>query len=173
MIDHHAILPSLPFPEGPRRVGFTGTQVGCADVQVAALARTLDALGCKVLHHGDCIGADATAHHIARAMGARVELHPPRNGTKRAHCEMLPGETTHPAKEYIPRNHDIVDATAVLVACPKEEEGEELRSGTWATVRYARRRHRPVYVVRPSGRVEEERVPPPTRLATTEGDPAR
>lgn len=70
-------------------------------------------------------------------------------------------------------DHDIVDATAVLVACPKEEEGEELRSGTWATVRYARRRHRPVYVVRPSGRVEEERVPPPTRLATTEGDPAR
>jgi len=165
------VPPHVALPEGPRRIGFTGTQIGCTDVQVAALARTLAALGCKVLHHGDCIGADEVAHRIARAMGARVELHPPRNGTKRARCEMLPGETTHPAKEYIPRNHDIVNATTVLVACPKEEEGEELRSGTWATVRYARKLHRPVYIVRPSGRVEEERAP--TRIVTTEGDPAR
>jgi predicted Rossmann fold nucleotide-binding protein DprA/Smf involved in DNA uptake len=44
----------------------------------------------------------------------------------------------------------------VLVACPREEHGEETRSGTWSTVRYARRVGRPVIVVRPSGRIERE-----------------
>lgn len=135
-------------------VAFTGTQIGCTDAQVAALARTLVALGCGVLHHGDCIGADEVAHRVARAMGARIELHPPRNGSKRARCEMLRGEVVRPEGEYLARNRAIVDAGEVLVACPREETGEELRSGTWATVRYARRLGRPVLIIRPSGRVE-------------------
>ena len=32
-----------------------------------------------------------------------------------------------------------------------EQEGERLRSGTWATVRYARKKGRRVIVVRPDG----------------------
>lgn len=141
------------------RVGFTGTQVGCTDAQTAALARTLDGLGATVVAHGDCVGADETAHRIARAMGAAVELHPPRIATKRAFCEMLRGEVVRPAGEYLARNRAIVAATEVLIACPQEETGEELRSGTWATVRAARRFHRPVAIIRPSGRVERERWP--------------
>lgn len=138
-------------------VGFTGTQIGCTAAQVAALARTFVELNLGVLHHGDCVGADEMAHRIARAMGARVELHPPRITAKRAHCEMLRGETVHPADEYLVRNRAIVAASTALVACPKEETGEELRSGTWATVRHARKLNRPVVIVRPSGHVERER----------------
>lgn len=140
------------------RVGFTGTQVGLTDSQIAALARTLVNLGCAVLHHGSCVGADAQAHYIARVMGAAVELHPPLNTSKMARCSMLAGEWTHASAPYLARNRAIAEATEVLVACPREETGEELRSGTWATVRYARKLGRPVYIVRPSGRVEQERT---------------
>lgn len=139
------------------RVGFTGTQVGCTDAQTAALARTLVSLGCTELAHGDCVGADETAHRVARAMGAAVEMHPPADPRKRAFCEMLRGEVVRPAGPYLVRNRAIVAATGVLVACPREEVGEEMRSGTWATVRAARKLNRPVAVVRPSGRVEWER----------------
>lgn len=143
----------------PVIVGFTGTQVGCADAQVVALARLLVAVGCEVLHHGDCVGADETAHRVARAMGARVEVHPPRITAKRAWCETVRGDVVHEPDEYLARNRAIVAATEVLVACPREEHGETLRSGTWATVRAARRLGRPMAVVRPSGRVERERWP--------------
>jgi hypothetical protein len=139
------------------RVGFTGTQIDCTPTQVVALARTLVELGLDVLHHGDCIGADETAHRIVRAMGARIELHPPRVASKRARCEVVRGEVVHPTDEYLSRNHAIVNLTTVLVACPKEESGEVTRSGTWATVRYARKLGRPVVIVRPSGRVERFR----------------
>lgn len=144
-------------------VAFTGTQVGCTDAQVVALARLLVALRVSVLHHGDCVGADETAHRVAKAAGARVQIHPPRIATKRAQCEVSRGDVMHAPDEYLARNRAIVAAGEVLVACPREEHGETLRSGTWATVRAARRLGRPVAVVRPSGRVERERWPAPPR----------
>lgn len=139
-------------------LGFTGTQIGCEDAQVKALARLLVELAPSHLHHGDCVGADELAHRIARAAGISVELHPPTVDAKRAFCEMLRGEVTRPPADYLVRNRAIVNATAALLACPREEEGETLRSGTWATVRYARSAGRPVYIVRPSGRIERHRT---------------
>lgn len=139
-----------------RRIGFTGTQVGCTDSQIAALTRTLVSLAPDVLHHGSCIGADAQAHYLARVMGVAVEKHPPRITSKMARCPMLPGEVTHAPEDYLVRNRAIVAATIILVACPKEETGEEIRSGTWATVRYARKLKREVHIVRPSGYVKTE-----------------
>lgn len=149
---------ALRVPEGwcpvlGGHVGFSGTQLGCADRQVVALAQVLVALGCQTLHHGDCVGGDRIAHWIARAMGARVELHPPVDPAKRAFCGMFPGELVHRPGEYLARNLDIVLAVPVLVATPREETGETLRSGTWSTVRRARAHHRRVVIVRPSGAV--------------------
>lgn len=141
------------------RVGFTGTQIGCSDHQIAAMTRVFVGLKMSVLHHGDCIGADEMAHYIARVMEVSVEKHPPIIQTKCARCEMLPGEITHSSRDYLVRNHDIVDLSTVLVATPKEEVGEEMRSGTWATVRYARKLRRTIYVIRPSGAVEKQEWP--------------
>lgn len=145
-------------------IGITATQTGCTEEQVAR-ART----GLYVrlhyitshyhrvvvaLAHGDCIGGDAQMHAVAREFGIAVQLHPPINPAKRAWCQMLPGEIVMPPDEYIARNHAIVDSVRFLIALPKEEHGEELRSGTWATVRYARKIGRPGIIVRPSGRTE-------------------
>jgi hypothetical protein len=138
----------------PLHVGFTGTQAGCTEPQLASLCALLIDLDARILHHGDCIGADAQAHDLARILGMRVELHPPDDGRKRAWCAMHEDEWVYPARYYLDRNADIVNSARILLACPSEETGESLRSGTWATVRAARRRGKHIAVIRPSGRVE-------------------
>lgn len=57
---------------------------------------------------------------------------------------------------YLWRNHQIVDATSALIAAPFGFE-EELRSGTWATVRYARKLGRPVRFFWPDGTTSLDR----------------
>ena len=56
----------------------------------------------------------------------------------------------HPAKDYLVRNHDIVDVCDVLVATPGQKE-EQIRSGTWATIRYARKIRKQIIIVYPDG----------------------
>ena len=137
------------------RVGFTGTREGLTPPQRAALREVLRALAPSHVHHGDCVGADAAAHGLARELGVAVELHPPSIPALRAWCVMREGEVVHEPAEYLTRNRALVDATEVLVACPREESGEAMRSGTWQAVRWARKRGRRVVIVRPSGRVED------------------
>jgi hypothetical protein len=107
-----------------------------------------------IVHHGDCIGADADFHTIALSRGLSIVIHPPENPVKRAYCS--PGQVMRP-KPYLDRNHDIVDSCTLLIACPSTDE-EEVRSGTWATIRYARKVSRTRIIVYPSGRVEVQDV---------------
>jgi len=123
------------------RVGFTGTQVGMSDRQKYELEKFFhdNELGKDdEFHHGDCIGADMQADTIARAFGLQIHIHPPSNYSKRAFCAEK-GDTVYMEQEYLERNKAIVDSSQWLVAAPKGEE-EELRSGTWSTVRYARKK---------------------------------
>lgn len=138
-----------------RKIGFTGTQRGMTTLQRAKVDWILAiyaTAGATTFHHGDCVGADAEAHSLARSRGYAVVVHPPTNPAKRAN---LVGDATRPAKAYLDRNRDIVDATDVLVAAPGEEE-EKLRSGTWSTIRYARKVGRLIATVYPSGVVNLE-----------------
>jgi len=97
-------------------------------------------------HHGDCIGADAEAHKIAIKAKIPVYIHPPINPAKRAFCKEYTQRYMH--YDYLVRNKHIVDSCEILVACPKSPQ-EELRSGTWSTIRYARKTHKPVLIVSP------------------------
>ena len=58
-------------------------------------------------------------------------------------------------KRYLERNRDIVDACDILIACPRTLK-EELRSGTWATVRYARKVGKPVAILWNNGKYDYE-----------------
>jgi hypothetical protein len=58
-----------------------------------------------------------------------------------------------PEEDYLPRNKNIVRATASLIATPFEFV-EILRSGTWSTVRFARKLGKPVFLILPGGTVE-------------------
>lgn len=135
-------------------IGFSGTQVGCTVPQSRALLSLFREYDLTILHQGDCVGADILAHCHARRLGASVVLHPPENPKLRAFSPMLPGEVVWPLKGYLDRNKDIVLESAMLIACPREETGEVIQSGTWSTVRFARKQDRRILIVRPSGLVE-------------------
>lgn len=128
-------------------IGFTGTQVGMSERQTRELYRLLClavADGDTEFRHGDCVGADEESHQIAITAGVkRIVIHPPTNTSKRAWCRNWPGPSDYeilvlPGKPYLERNKDIVVATTTLIATPKTDL-EELRSGTWSTVRFARK----------------------------------
>lgn len=86
------------------------------------------------LHHGCCTGWDAQAHFLAEMLSIKTVLHPPENGKL---VEVLSGDVILPAKPYLDRNKDIVDAVDYLIAAPDGPERQ--RSGTWSTVRYAKK----------------------------------
>jgi len=135
------------------RIGFTGTQVGMTEAQKKTFTNVLDILGYPTVgtfNHGDCVGADAEAHAIAKGKGWRTICHPPTNNSKRAFTE---NDHTMTPYSYLERNQHIVGMAEQLIATPKGFE-EELRSGTWATIRYAKKRGTLVRVIWPDGRVE-------------------
>lgn len=135
------------------RVGFTGTHVGMTHAQMYAfrdLLATLHSDGAE-FHHGDCIGSDETAAGYARKGGFYVVMHPPVDPSRRA---FTAADETRRAMPYLARNREIVDETDQLVATPKGLE--YTRSGTWSTVRYARKAGKQVTIVWPDGRVEVE-----------------
>lgn len=97
------------------------------------------------VHIGDCVNGDAQVHAVCVEVGARTVGHPPITEAKRAFCEY---NDEHPPRQYIERNHDMVDECELLLAFPKSHI-EEVRSGTWATVRYARQIGREVTIIPP------------------------
>lgn len=102
--------------------------------------------------HGDCIGADAEFNRICRTLGIKTEAYPGTDGDgrspKRAYCRV---NLTHASKPYMERNGIIVSRANAMIAIPGEMQ-EEARSGTWSTVRKARRiPNLPIYVILPDG----------------------
>jgi hypothetical protein len=129
-------------------VGFTGTQQGMTDEQKEKLKQFFLSFPPSELHHGDCIGADNDAHLIASELSIPVVVHPPKNATKRAFTNGYSKLLNK--KPYLERNHDIVDECNVLFACPKSSK-EQLRSGTWATIRYAKKQQKEIIIIYPDG----------------------
>jgi len=135
-------------------VGFTGTRHGMVELQRSAIRLLLLGLYRDVgvtCHHGDCIGADADFHKIARGLGFWVVGHIPSDDTHRAFCDF--DEVREPLT-YMKRNRAIVDVASVVLATPFEMT-EQARGGTWSTIRMARRAGRETVVVLPDGAVRE------------------
>lgn len=117
-------------------VGFSGTRVGMNDVQKRLVGGTYDILGIKKVHHGDCVGADEDMHNITRKKEGYIILHPPTNPRFRAYCDY---DEIRPELPYLERNDQIVYESKTLIATPRELI-EQRRSGTWYTIRQARKR---------------------------------
>lgn len=136
-------------------LGFTGTQEGMSRKQrnelVEHLKRWKNEYEFLEIHHGDCIGADAEFHHFCELVWPKkrlqVVIHPPEIETKRAFCENKTQDVL-PAKAYLDRNKDIVECSEGMIAAPKNNT-EEKRSGTWSTVRFARKQNVPVMIMNP------------------------
>lgn len=144
------------------RIGFTGTRHGMTDVQLQAFDEWLCSQpDVSEFHHGDCVGADDEAandiHEIAHGEDPgppiKVVCHPPVDESHRAnnshYDEVLPPLT------HFARNRAIVDGTDILVACPGSMEEQQF-GGTWYTIRYARKKDKPIVIVWPNGTLTTE-----------------
>lgn len=120
----------------------------------------------RILRHGDCVGADAECHLMCMSLKIPMVIYPPDVDAYRAFCGMLIGSTAgtsgslykimDPAP-YKKRNQAIVNASDYLIACPKENK-EVVRSGTWQTVRCARKAGMMIIYLWPDGRVDNSLV---------------
>jgi hypothetical protein len=99
--------------------------------------------------HGDCVGADTEAALIATRLGLLTVSYPA------SHVVNSPAVVRHDVQKPLVRNKLIVEASDVLVACPRLMK-EELRSGTWATIRYARKEVGWIIIVWPDGKITQE-----------------
>lgn len=125
-------------------VGFTGTRNGLNNDQKVQIIEFLKHTNVTEVHHGDCVGADADFHDICQQFDSSIKIviHPPIDSKLRAYKH---GSITHRERPYLDRNQDIVNACDILIACPKDTV-EEQRSGTWFTIRYAKKIDKPLYI---------------------------
>jgi predicted Rossmann fold nucleotide-binding protein DprA/Smf involved in DNA uptake len=106
-------------------------------------------------HHGQCVGADAEAHAIALELGVpSIIVHPADDADLRARLSATPSTSSvaylEPT-ESLRRNKAIARGVDTLIAAPATA-AEQVRSGTWFTIRYARRLGRVEVIVLPPSR---------------------
>jgi hypothetical protein len=136
-------------------LGFTGTRDGLTDKQKMALMKEVlldhEHEGIEEAHHGACVGADHQFHDLlVWLIGKhRLILHPPTNQSMMPVLLMRwPEAQRKKPLPYLERNKAIVRTCDRLIACPAQAD-EIQRSGTWATVRYARIMGRKITLLTP------------------------
>jgi hypothetical protein len=134
-------------------IGFTGTQKGMTEQQRQQVTNLLVWLGGKTeFWHGRCVGADEEAAIIADDLGYTTRAFPGPDPAKR---HAFISDWTQPPMPYLERNHVIVDGCGLIIATPNGDE--KLRSGTWATIRYARKQGKTLFIVAPNGQITNEK----------------
>lgn len=148
-------------------LAFTGTRRGMTPRQLVALPSVLAALPTRALH-GGAVGADERFDMFLRAHGmpaAQIEVYalPDREHKWLGAVYWLgprstPGQIVHLRDDPLARDREMVARCDALLAAPATA-AEQLRSGTWAIVSYARAAGRLVTLLLPDGFVREERAP--------------
>lgn len=138
------------------KLGFTGTRKGMTEAQEHEFVNGIDKLdNLSSFHHGGADGADYHAAWLVKNNSeASIVGYP---ATKKIPLNHILDDVIHKPKPPLDRNKDIVNACDLLIACPAGFE-EELRSGTWATIRYAKKIGRPVIIIYPDGKMERFNV---------------
>jgi glycerol-3-phosphate cytidylyltransferase-like family protein len=132
-------------------IGFTGTYKGMTPYQKQRILELLKELKPQLVRHGDCVGADTEFHEIAKTLNIKVCIHPPDNDSKRAFNQ---SDSILPVKPYLDINKDIVDMSNILISTP-ETSKEDLHTGAWFSVRYAKRTGKEVIICKPEERVKD------------------
>jgi hypothetical protein len=140
------------------RIGFTGTRKGMTDRQKASLRLLIvgiknssshsPMLGGNLFIHGGCHGADTDADHIVFDSEYGPILVLPGDMTQYKNFSGKSKRKVLAPKPYLERNNDIIAGCYLLVAAPYNLV-EQQRSGTWATIRYARKVDRPTIILDP------------------------
>lgn len=147
-------------------IGFTGTRNGMTKDQLERFGILIhESLGDYakdglILYHGMCKGADEQAHYNfmlcvnwgvigfpSDIPNTQMNLHPIQEEFD-ARNNWNGFTQIHSPQDPLERNKVIVEHCDILIACPKSRQ-EEQRSGTWSTIRYARKLKKPVYIIWP------------------------
>ena len=131
------------------KLAFTGTCKGMSENQKKQLINRLETfqkLGYEFeWHHGCCVGADVEFDGIVRHFKSSGYLHPSNIHKTTIDCFELE-DVLYLSLPPIVRNHIMVDVSDTLIAAP-DSDTEKLRSGTWATVRYARKKGINIFIL--------------------------
>lgn len=128
------------------QIGFTGSRSGMSSHQKKGVKSFLRA---KLKHitgvrHGDCVWADEQFHKICLKLKIPITIHPPDDDSLRAFCRGY--SRILKVKPYLERDRDIVDRCDIFLATPREDTNQ-IRSGTWYTVRYAKKQKKQVFII--------------------------
>jgi hypothetical protein len=144
---------------GTLEIGFTGSRSGMGTQRQELIPVYLRRYKTAVVHHGMCEGSDTEFHDLVRNNfeGISIVGHPP---TDKSAYVYRPCDHLWTDKPYLDRNRDIVNEADIMFATPFENQ-EKLRSGTWATIRYAKKVIKEgkgncwgLYIFRPDGGIE-------------------
>ncbi len=125
------------------KIGFTGNRFGLKPDQEEQIKLILDKYNNIVVLHGDCIGADTDFHnlcvnyrntHVDKTL--LIHIYPPNISSMRSFNQ---ADLTMEERPYLERNLNIIKNSSILIACPVDKNKEILRSGTWSTIRQARK----------------------------------
>lgn len=140
-------------------VGFTGTRAVLTLAQHTNLVAELKSLRERtdLMVNGCCEGSDRIAWLIWRDLGGRFRYRPgDRDQWLWARDVCREQDDLFAPTGYMDRNTAIARSD-VVVATP-HEDFEVQRSGTWSTVRRARRANSSLVVLLPCGQVNRERA---------------
>lgn len=133
---------------------FTGTRRGLTRPQEQAIHAHLRGHrpDISIVIHGDCKGADEMFDRIASTLEIARTLFPSDIERMRAYSEAVRPERVfvHPPAPPLERNKRMVSIAARVIAAPGLMEAER-RSGTWATIRAAKKAERPIAIFWPDG----------------------
>lgn len=131
-----------------RKLGVSATQYGMTNPQRQQWIKWVMENGpWSAFHHGDCIGGDEEAFWMIREVfpNLRTVAWPGDNSSKRAYT---PSDLVMAVQPNLQRNRCIAEIADVLVAAPNTPY-EVIRSGTWTTIRYARKLGKHVEIIGP------------------------
>ena len=133
------------------KIGFTGTQRGMTEHQRQQVMIMMASSRREItqIHHGGCVGADTQFYAICRSMHLVTNTVHPASDVSPEKIADLDYVILLKAKPALERNHDIVDSVDVMIATPAQDH-EVLRSGTWATIRYAKKVGRVIHTIYPN-----------------------
>jgi hypothetical protein len=123
----------------PVILGFTGTQYGMTDKQKSKAEAFLRTINPDKVIHGCCIGADKQFVEITRKVFPTIEIEafPSNIRNKTSAIARSLSDKVHDPETSLRRNKRMIGLISYLLACPSGDT-EQMRSGTWATIRYAR-----------------------------------
>lgn len=139
-------------------IGITGSRHGATPEQLDRAEILLHAAhmvhGARLLVvHGSCVGVDAQIDAFCARTGVEVVCRP--SWLRRWTASVCAVQIAAPAAPRV-RNRAIVRQSNLLIACPQGAEALHPRSGTWVTVRMARRHRVPCRIVWPDGVAEDD-----------------